>query len=158
MMNKGSLQHGTVLRQTELGIYAISLATSYIQKASALAYDENAIGKGMALANLPPGSVLSSNLGVESGEVQNDDATFDDFDDYNGFSRDTLIPNVDSFHVRAKVYYIRQDPPYDKVEYPTWLKRMEIEVSSTISRSVFTGEDMEKGMDFVKLYYIMSYH
>jgi hypothetical protein len=171
-VNRNSLQQGTVLRQTKLGIYAASLATSYIQKASGMNYDEKTVVRP-PLATIPaPATIFtaSADLGPDIGgkniygppEWVGKDTSFDDFDDYNGFTIDTSITNVDRFHVSAQVYYIDTIPPaYSPSAVPTWLKRMDIAINSSVDRKVFetsAGDLSGKGVDTIKLSYIFSFY
>jgi len=168
-VNSNNLQHGTILRQTELGIYAVSLATSVIQRASGMSFDEKTIGNNSVPTSiLPAAGVLSTVLGIESGaanitgpaEIANNDTSFDDFDDYNNFMKDSSITGVETFHISAKVYYVNQSKPYSLSGTPTWLKQMNIMVNNTISRKVFEGiaSDPDKGTDTVKMSYIFSFY
>ena len=168
-VNRNNLQQGTILRQTELGIYAVSLATSIIQRASGMSFDEKTIGNNTVPTTiLPVAGVLSTTLGIESGaanivpptEWANNDTSFDDFDDYNNFSKDTTITGVDNFHISAIVYYVNQSQPYSISATPTWLKQMDIAVNNTISRKVFEDPSSTNkgGTDTIKLSYIFSFY
>jgi hypothetical protein len=160
-VNSSNLSQGTILRQTELGIYAVSLATSYIQRARTMDFDELTVG-GALLARTPaPGvGVLSTTLGPDAGEILNADSTYDDFDDYNGFVIVDTVANVDNFGVRADVYYVSMVQPYPQVAGPTWLKQIDIQVRSTVSRKVFEDPKAvgDAGVDVIRLSYIYSYY
>jgi hypothetical protein len=163
-VNQNNLNQGTILRQTELGIYAVSLATSYLQKAAAMDFDEKTVS-GLVYITVPmpqppsiPSTVLTApgSLGPDAGETTNKDDTFDDFDDYRGYSYDTTITSVDRFHVISDVYYVNQSPPYSKTTANiTWLKQMDIKINNTIDRRVFTNTS---GTDTIKMSYIMSFY
>jgi hypothetical protein len=167
-VHKNSMNNGTILRQTELGIYAVSLATSYIQKAKSMDFDEKTI-IGLAITlpmTTPTASLLTatSSLGIDAAstptEVQNKDDTYDDFDDYKGFNKDTLVSGADRFHVTADVYYVRMGSPYDRVAGPTWLKQIDVNVNTSISRNVFENKQTSTtGTDTVRMHYILGcYH
>jgi hypothetical protein len=163
-VNRNNLNNGTILRQTELGIYAVSLATSYLQRAASLDFDECTVG-GLVYINIPmpqppsiPAGTLTTpaNLKCDAGESQAYDHTFDDFDDYNTFTKDTTVADVDKFHVSAVVYYVGQSPPYNKVTAnATWLKQMDIKVNNTVDRKVFTNQT---GTDTIRMSYIMGFY
>lgn len=172
-VNRTHLQQGTILRQTELGIYAVSLATSYIQKASNMYYDEKSVGNALTLSTTPGAGVLSSTLGIdnphlhpvlvgmEPTEIANKDSTFDDFDDYNNFNTTISVQNVDNFSVKAFVYYISGTPPYVKQTATSWLKQMDICINTSVSRKVFeenASSTSQAGVDTVKMSYIFSYY
>jgi hypothetical protein len=166
-VNHNSLTQGTILRQTELGIYAVSLATSYIQRASELDFDSSTVG-GLVYINVPmpqppyiPAGVLTapSHLGPDKNNTANVDTSYDDFDDYNGFVRDTNFTDVAKFHVTASVYYINQTGAnqFQKTTAnTTWLKRMDINVNDAIDRGVYSGETA--GTDTIKMSYILSFY
>ena len=162
-VNKNSLNNGTILRQTELGIYAVSLATSYVQKAKSMDFDEKTLS-GLAISlpmTSPTASLLTATtlLGVDAGETANKDDTYDDFDDYKGFNKDTLIVGADHFRVFGDVYYVRMGTPYDRVAGPTWLKQIDIKVNTSISRNVFeTYQTSTTGTDTIKMHYIKSFY
>ena len=118
---------------------------------------------------------LAANLGIETNasnrniygtnpEIAQKDTSFDDFDDYNNFSIDTNIVNVDKFHITAKVYYVTQpttaQPTPTYTTTPTWLKRIDIGVNSSISRTVATGlvQGKDMGTDTIKISYIKSFY
>ena len=191
-VNRNTLNQGTILRQTESGIYAVSLATSYIQKAVSLDFDEGTVTRPSNVpTNLNPATAtftstsdysstgnkfltLAANLGIETNtstrnkfgneEYAQKDSSFDDFDDYNNFAIDTNIVNVDRFHVTAKVYYVTQptagQPTPTYTATPTWLKRIDIGVNSTINRTVATGlvNGQDLGTDTIKISYIKSFY
>jgi hypothetical protein len=166
-VHKNSLNNGTILRQTELGIYAVSLATSYIQKAKSMDFDEKTLS-GLAITlpmTTPTASLLTatSSLGVDSTstpiEVRNKDDTYDDFDDYKGFVKDTLISGADRFHVTADVYYVSMGSPYARVAGPTWLKQIDVNVNTSISRNVYENKQTSTvGTDTIKMHYIKSFY
>jgi hypothetical protein len=188
--NRTSLQQGTILRQAQVGIYCVSLATSYIQKAMSMDFDEGTVTRPASLlTSLNPGTAtftstsdfatntkfltLAASLGPDTAashniygpkEWANKDSSYDDFDDYNGFSVDTSIANVDRFHVSASVYYVTQPtvlvPTPTKTTTPTWLKRMDLYVNSSIDRKVFQNKqgDTKTYTDTIKFSYIKSFY
>jgi hypothetical protein len=170
-VNRNNLNQGTILRQTEIGIYAVSLATSYIQKAAAMDFDQKTVS-GLVYITVPmpqppsiPAATLTApgSLGFDGSattpiEVVNKDDTYNDFDDYNGYVYDTTITSVDKFHVTASVYYVNQTPPYTKnTANITWLKQMDIKINNSIDRKVFQGSSTS-GTDTIKMSYIMGFY
>jgi hypothetical protein len=168
-VNRNSLNQGTIIRQTELGIYSVSLATSIIQRASEMDFDSATVS-GLVFITVPmpqppyiPAGTLTAvnKLGPEptTGEIKNNDTTYNDFDDYNGFSKDTTIQNVGKFSISAEVYYVNQTPPYAKTtSNVTWLKQMNIKVNSSINRQVFEGNAKSPGTDTIRMSYIMGFY
>jgi hypothetical protein len=78
-VNTTTMDSGDSLEQSEYRIMASSLGISMLERANGMSFDENTVS-----ADVGSPSSLSSPLGPESGETE---ATFDDFDDYNGFSK-----------------------------------------------------------------------
>ena len=122
--------HGTILRQTEIGIYATSMATSMVEEASGMNFDENTVN---SVLSLPSGLTSSGSLGAESGETTTPDSSvnFDDFDDYNNRTFGVKVAKVDTFTIRTYVYYVTNTSPYlVQTSTPTWLKRLDVKVHS----------------------------
>jgi hypothetical protein len=173
-VNRNSLNNGTILRQTELGIYGVSLATSFIQHATSMAFDELVVIRPVLPVSPTPATYLttSANLGREythlhtavanqdPKEILNRPSSFDDIDDYKNFVVDTAIASVDIFHVTADVYYVSATPPYALTTTPTWLKRIDFKVNNTISRKAFenTSVTNRQGTDTIRMSYIRSYY
>lgn len=141
-VNNTSIQHGTILQQTEIGIYAISMATSIVEEAQGLSYDETTVDN--AVTNT---SSLTSTMGPESGETTTPVTTsgFDDFDDFNNLNMTISVPGVDDFNIRARVYYVTSSAPNVVSASKTWHKRMDVTVSSWSS------------VDTVRTSFIFSY-
>ncbi|MBF8247995.1 MAG: hypothetical protein HW374_795 [Bacteroidetes bacterium] len=137
--------HGTILRQTEIGIYATSLGTSMIEEASGMNFDEKTVNDAIyATSSL----TSSGSLGAESGETTTPDSAinFDDFDDYNNRVFGMKVAGVDTFTIRTYVYYVTNSSPYlQQTSTPTWLKKLDLKISSFAMT------------DTVKMSYIFSY-
>ncbi len=151
-VNSNNLNQGTILRQTEIGMYAIGLATSYFEKASNLNFDQYTAVTGPAFATTD----LSTTLGPDAGETANLDTTFNDFDDYNGYVAKIGAP-VDTFTVKAFVSYLDQNA-YTKIATPSWLKQMDVWVIPDIGRQGIMGGTNTAGVDTIKMSYIYSYY
>jgi hypothetical protein len=103
MMNNTTLDSGSAVETTEYVIMASSLGVSQMEQALGKAFDENTVSSDVGST-----ASLSSTLTKEGAEVE---ATFDDFDDYNGFSK-TVVG--DSVFFRSATYLIS-----DSVDYVT---------------------------------------
>jgi hypothetical protein len=153
-VNRSSLQNGTILEQTQIGVYGISLASSIIEEASGKPFDEKTVDDAVSLP-----SQLSSTLGPEGTEKQTPDTTkfFDDFDDYNGLKMKVGVAGVDTFTIRDTVYYINDTDPNVRVTGPTWFKRMDVRVyGSGVSDTARRKYGIATG-DTIKMSYIYSY-
>ncbi|MCX6143669.1 MAG: hypothetical protein NTZ35_10635 [Ignavibacteriales bacterium] len=157
LTNRASLQHGTIINQTQIDIYAVSLAQAKIEEASGKSFDKysatDTMGNGNPITSL---SQLAdpSLLGKEAGEVYPD---FNDFDDYNYFTGSNpfkvYVPGVDTFRIQTTVCYVDTSDPGGKASVRTWHKKMVVKVWSTISPwSADTPQP-----DTVVMTYIYSY-
>jgi hypothetical protein len=126
-VNTNTMDSGDALEQSEYRIMASSLGISMLERASGLSFDENTV-TGEVTAT----TMLTSTLGAESGETE---ATFDDFDDYHGFSK-WVLGNAITFrsadyHLRSRVDYVMVSSNQVVTSAGrTYHKRLQIEVSS----------------------------
>jgi hypothetical protein len=158
------LQHGAIINQTEVSLYAISLAQAKIEEASGKALDKaSASDTSEAGPAITDSSQLTapSSLGKEAGEYYNSetDNNFDDFDDYNAFSGNHpyafFRQGVDSFYIQTTVYYVNPPPANPEVNAGTrtWHKRMVVKVWPTVTP--WGGAHPKP--DTVTMSYIQSY-
>ncbi len=69
-------------------------------------------------------------LGRGVGEIQDSSMTFNDFDDYDGYSYHyNYFPSAE-YDLKCSVYYVEPNNPEVKVNYRTWHKKMDIAVTS----------------------------
>ncbi len=142
-VNRSFNSQGMILEQTEVGIYAVSLATSIVEQAAGMAFDQNTVDNFVTSAGQ-----MSSTLGPDGTEKTTPDSTtnFNDFDDFNNLSMGVPIANVDSFTVKCKVCYIDPSNPNGSSSSKTTYKRLDVAVYGTVSA------------DTVKMSYIFSYY
>ena len=103
MMNTSTLDAGSSVEATEYVIMGSSLGVSQMEQALGKAFDEKTVS-----SDVTSESQLSATLGKDGSETE---TTFDDFDDYNGFTK-TIVG--DSVFFRSATYVIR-----DSVDYVT---------------------------------------
>lgn len=124
-VNSSVLMSQDISQNSKFGIAAVSLATSQIEAASSLAFDENSKDNPLtATTSLTvPGS-----LGREPGETT--PATFDDIDDYNNYSFVDSTQNSALYRVWVNVTYA--DPSNLNVvsSSRTWHKKITVNVTS----------------------------
>jgi len=158
--NRASLQHGSIIAMTEVGIYATSLAQAKIEEAEGRAFDQfsasDSMGSGNVITLL---SELSTVMGKETGDVYGEKNGFNDFDDYNDFSGNNpykvYITWVDTFRIQTTVFYVDTSNPNVAVTGPTWHKKMIVKVWPTVTP---WGEDKAHSRpDTVTMTYIYSY-
>jgi len=123
-VNNNILITDSVLQDSKLGVLAISLATSMIEEANKKAFD--AATADDAVANL---SSLTSPGGLGPGSWETPD-TYNDFDDYNGYTKQiTNLPSAE-FNISCVVNYIYPNDP-DGIAYErTWNKKITVSVTS----------------------------
>ena len=143
-----------VIKNSEFGVAAISLATSLIEEVEGKVFDEAANDSGVTkLANL----TLPAYFGPDANEsYRTTDSTmsdFDDLDDFDGFSieyvSDPSRPQIATYRgdskgfradylVKAKVVYVNAGGGVADLNSfsasPTWHKKLIVTVTSPSSR------------------------
>jgi len=128
-VNNGYMLNSEVVLNSKFDILATSLATSIIEDANGLAFDEMTDGGNTVLAT----SGLSS-IGPENSEfyVSRDSNNFNDFDDYNGLHivyNDTTLESA-VYDINCEAGYITDTHPDNFVGSKTWYKRLDVYVTS----------------------------
>ena len=145
--NRTNLTHGVILRQTEIGVYMISLAISRIEEASGKAFD--AATAGDIITSTGP-LTASDSFGPMTGEVY---PHFNDFDDYHDFADTTYVAGVDNLVVYSEVRYVTMANPDVTAGTKTFHKRMDVKVYSLSQLdTLYTTQ-----RDTLKMSYIFSY-
>jgi hypothetical protein len=149
-VNTTTLQHGNILVQTKIGVYATSLAISRVEEASGKAFDEASIAYDFADPSDMSPLAVPANLGPDRAEEwASPDSTmiYDDFDDYNRplWVTRLYVPMVDSLGVRSIVTYVDPADPNGILGSKSWSKKMYVRT---------TASNMK---DTVRMYYIFSY-
>lgn len=134
--NRGISNSSEVLLKTSFGLEEVSLATTYIQRANDLAFDEN--DKNGTLITLPSQLTAAASLGYEN----NDPADLDDVDDLNGkpgvadgFRLDSVDLATGKYYVKTQVHYVslsNLDPPTWPTS-PTFHKRLDVWVWNSVN-------------------------
>jgi len=121
-VNNGFLNTNSILLDSKLGVLATSVATSVIEEATGKAFDHNTDTTSVSLH-----SKLSATLGPESGETY---PNYNDFDDFDGYSKiDNTMPAAE-FNVNCEVDYVNDTDLDGKTTSRTWHKRITVFVSS----------------------------
>jgi hypothetical protein len=155
-VNRTNLQQGFFLRRTEIGIYAISLATSMIEEAAGMDFDEVTINSAVTT---PTSMTAPASLGPEAGEVYRGSSsatTFDDFDDFLYFKNNPYkygANGVDSFYIKTNLYYVDPANPNANAGVRTYCKVLNVFVTST---SMARDTIFDKP-DTLKMSYVFSY-
>jgi hypothetical protein len=130
-VNKNSLLTEDVMYDSNFGITATSIATSIIEDASKKRFDNTFYIDSSAVDD-PSNFTPIENLGIDSGEVITDPKTFNDFDDYHGYSNsDTTMANQTAiFDISCNVNYINEDNPDGIASSQTFHKKITVRVVS----------------------------
>ena len=116
------------LLQTEATMTSTSLGQAFIEEVTLKRFDEN-----YALPNFTDSVtdlVPPVTLGVDAGEVASNSDTFDDIDDYNGYTRTTPTPRLGNFIVTSTVSYVSDTSPDLKSATQTWMKRIDVRMQN----------------------------
>jgi hypothetical protein len=131
--NKTSMSTEDVMYDSNFGITATSIASSVIEDASKKRFDAVFYVGEDEVTNpadfTPPGS-----LGIDAGEIADSAFTFNDFDDYHGFTDVNNEMPTAIFNIRAQVVYVDTIQPYTPVNYQTWNKQITVWVASKSMR------------------------
>jgi MSHA pilin protein MshD len=136
--NRGYVSNTGTIIQTKLNLIATSLATSRVQKASRLAFDQNTRAANDTTAFPNPITLttqLSATLVAEAGEANGSDTLFNDVDDYNNFIAIDSTPAGDRFRVGSTVLYVDENNPFGPASPSgrTWVKRLDVWVTPMIN-------------------------
>lgn len=128
-VNTSNLSNESVRDQAQYGVLATSIATSIIEDAQSKSFDHSTDTNSVNLL-----TQLSSVLGPEGGETEE---TFNDFDDYNGFTRrDSTMPSA-VFDIACEVVYVSSNDIEGFSNNRTWHKKMNVTISSPFSPDTF---------------------
>jgi hypothetical protein len=104
-VNTNTGDSNNAVQMSQYRIMAASLATSTLERATGLAFDQNTVS-----SDIPGTASLSATLGVDPGETDTLENTFNDFDDYNQFHKwvrgDSVFFRSADFRVWSWVDYV----------------------------------------------------
>ena len=126
-VNNTILTTDSTLIDSKLGLLATSLGTSIIEEANKKAFDANTVGN--PITDL---SLLTAPGGLGPGAGESSPETFNDFDDFNGYTRhytEAEIPAA-SFDLRCEVCYVTPTNVDGKSFSKTWHKKITVYVTS----------------------------
>ncbi len=111
----------------EAVITGTGIAQSLMEEIQSKAFDENTISGAV---DSPDSLTFPLNLGPETGETS--PTKFDDVDDYHDYTTTETHNRLGDLDVAAKVYYINKMSPQSKGFGRTFLKRVDIYVSTFV--------------------------
>jgi hypothetical protein len=126
--NRFVVDQSDAMLQHEFGYFAASLAQGYLEEAKSMAFDENVIHN--TPGSLPSGFGNPSGvakIGPESGETY---GTYDDVDDFDGYS-ETIDSGRGDFVVNVAVGYVNAaNPDTITTVSETFFKKMTVTVTN----------------------------
>jgi hypothetical protein len=123
--NSSSINQSAYSDFNEAILVATGLGQGLIEEIHSKAFDENTVSSAVDdISNLSP----IYELKYDSGEITN--TTFDDVDDYNGYSRDYTDKLFDNFNASVKVYYVNESNPAQSSSIQTFAKKVTITISN----------------------------
>ena len=125
-LNSHMVQDHTAIYQSEQFIEAMGAAQRFIEEAEALKFDENKSASAIA------SFTSSTSFGPDSNESY---GSFDDVDDYDGFTISDSLTNSIPFNVSISVYYVDPNNSFNATSSNTYFKEMSV----TISSEAFAG-------------------
>ena len=128
-VNTANLTNESIRDETQYGVLATSIATSIIEEAQSKAFDEKT-----DTMNVTALTQLTSVLGPESGETE---ATFDDFDDYHGFTKRDSTMRSAIFDISCAVVYVTPDNINGSTSNRTWNKKIVVTITRPFSADTF---------------------
>ena len=149
--NSSVLNQSSASYFNEAIIVAAGLGQSMIEEIHTRAFDENTtINAVDTIINLTQpyslgydtGEGLKNLLGYAKTHGYDASTSFDDIDDYNGFSRDYSDKILGNFNSKVEVYYIKPSSPNQKSTIRTFAKRVDVTMSNpylTINENDSTG-------------------
>ena len=124
-VNNSILITDGILQDSKLGVLATSMATSLIEEASKKAFD--AASANDAVSDL---SELTSPLGLGPNSSETPE-TFNDFDDYNGYTKLDTINSID-LKMICTVNYVDPTNLDGYTTSKTWHKKMTVTITSSL--------------------------
>lgn len=133
-VNTRILRTDEVALNSKIGVLATSIGTSIIEDASKLPFDEKTQHAALSDKNLlTPSPFVIENPGV-----------YDDFDDYNGYTKTDTVFTI-PFKAICSVDYVNATNPDKAVANRTWHKKLTVKITTPFSQ------------DTIKLSTIYSY-
>jgi len=124
-VNNSILITDGILQDSKLGVLATSIATSLIEEASKKAFD--AASSEDAVLDL---SELTSPSGLGPNSTETPE-TFNDFDDYNGYTKLDTVNSID-FKIACTVNYVDPTNLDGFTTAKTWHKKMTVSITSSL--------------------------
>ncbi len=118
-------------------VEATTVGQSMIERITTRSFDNSIAAHGS------PDSLSFAAIGRDAGEVDGADSTFNDIDDYNGYTQTVQSPKFGPMVVTCSVFFVRSTAPHDSLGSKTFMKRINVRVDNTFMVD-HTGQDPVK--------------
>lgn len=126
--NSSVLQNLTVEVENKVYLTAFSLADDLIEEIKQKAFDEQTVDfRAITPGELTPPLLFGNSK--DPGETD-DPETWDDIDDYHGYSKDVSLPHAEGYTVTCSVSYVTTNDPNVLTNSQTYLKRVTVTADS----------------------------
>jgi hypothetical protein len=130
--NQAILETSTTDVENKVYLTAFSLADDMLEEIKCKSFDESTLQFPTTnTASLTP----AANLGPETGETY---SSFNDVDDFNGFTRAVDAPHAEGYDVSCKIEYVEENDPDVVSSTQTFYKKATITVTSPYMRQTVT--------------------
>lgn len=127
--NTTVLQNRTTEIENKVYLTAFSLGDDLIEEIKQKAFDEQTIVfRSINPEELTPGDEFAPEV-RDAGENENP-STWDDIDDYNGYSKSISLPHVENYTVNSTVEYVTAADQDVTASSQTFFKRITVIVTS----------------------------
>ncbi len=140
-------QNGANLAQSNAGLTATTIATSYIERAQNTAFDEQSIGHPVDSIQANINLLTAPNLlGADGANEMMSIDSVDDFDDFAYYNHSHPVVyhpgNInETYQVEFNVYYVDTSDIMTQVNYRTFVKKMDVKVYRVDSTSLQAAFD-----------------
>ena len=114
--------------ETEATITGVSIGQAIIEEVTVKNFDHNF--SGGKYTDDSTEFVSPNNLGVDAGETAAENATFNDVDDYDGYTRSVVTPRYGDYIVTCEVNYVSAPASTVPAAAQTFFKRIDIYVKN----------------------------
>lgn len=127
--NSALLENSTAELENKVVLTAFSLADDLLEEMKSKSFDHTTtqFPTTNPASLTPPGA-----LGPESGESY---GTFNDVDDYNGYTKLVSAPHAEDYYLTCKVVYVRENDHDTESSTQTFYKKATVWVSSPFMRN-----------------------
>jgi hypothetical protein len=127
--NATILENRTTEVENKVYLTAFSLADDLIEEIKQKAFDEQTIDfHSISPEQLTPIGEFAPEV-RDAGETENP-STWDDIDDYNGYSKSISLPHVENYTVTSNINYVSAADQDEISNTQTFFKRVTVRVTS----------------------------